>query len=200
MKERLPLRLTDGRHHGPHKVKRPTEVPPGSDGVHADARHVGLLIAPQEVVEVLLAQVVPLAEVLEPLRPALLGLALLGLLQRREDGGAAQQVDDDEQRQQQEPRVVLVHRTAGGGGGAAAAAVPAGHYGASVAVVARACLMVAEGLRSAGKKTEKGGKYIKVVRKRAIGARISLVVRSGSPEDLAPDAYKDAGALNHPHG
>lgn len=124
---RLFLHLTDGRHHSSHEVKRAGEVPPRSDRVHTDARHVRLLVVPEEVVQVLLAQVVLLAEMLEPLRPALLRLAFLRLLQRGEDGGPAEEVDDDEQRQQQEPRVVLVYRT-----GAAAAAAPTCHY---VAVV-----------------------------------------------------------------
>lgn len=126
------LHLTNGWHHSSHEVKRAGEVPARSDRVHADARHVRLLVAPEEAVQVLLAQVVLVAEVLEALRPALLGLALLGLLQRREHGGPAQQVDDDEQRQQQEARVVLVERS-----GAAAAAAPACHYVAVVTVVQR---------------------------------------------------------------
>lgn len=67
---------------------------------------------------------------LEPLRPALLGLPLLRLLQRREDGGPAEEVDDDEERQQQEPRVILVH-----GSGAAAAAAPTCHYVAVVSAL-----------------------------------------------------------------
>lgn len=114
--------LTDGRHDGPHEVKGSGEVPPRSDGVHADPGHVRLLVVPQEVLQVPLAQVVPLGEALEPLRPPRLRLALLGLLQRREDGGSAEEVEDDEERQQQEARVVLVDRSR-----AAAAAAPACH-------------------------------------------------------------------------
>lgn len=117
------LHLTNCWHHSSHEVKGSGEVPPGSDGVHAYARHVRLLVAPQEVVELLLAQVVLLPEDLEPLRPALLGLSLHGVLQRGEDGGSAQEVDDDEERQQQEPGVVLVDRS-----GAAATAAPTCHY------------------------------------------------------------------------
>lgn len=77
--------------------------------------------------QVLPAQVVLLAEELEPVRPALLRLALLRLLQRGEDRGPAEEVDDDEQRQQQEPRVVLVDGTR-----AAAAAAPTCHHVALV--------------------------------------------------------------------
>lgn len=117
--------LTYCRHHSPHKVESPGEVPSRSDRVHSYPRYVCLLVVPQEVIELFLAQVVLLAEMLEPLRPAFLRLPLLGLLQRGEHGGPAQKVHDDEQRQEQEPRVVLVDR-------AAAAAAPACHY---VAVV-----------------------------------------------------------------
>lgn len=112
--------LTDGGDHRPHEVEGSAEVPSRPDRVHADARYVRLLVVAQEVPELLLTQVEPEAEQLEPLRPALLRLALLGLLQRGEHGGAAQQVHDDEERQQQEPSVVVVHRTA--------AAAAQGHY------------------------------------------------------------------------
>lgn len=64
---------------------------------------------------------------LEPLRPALLRLALLWLLQRGEDCGSTKEIEDDEQSQQQEPCVILVYWT-----GAAAATTPTCHY---VAVV-----------------------------------------------------------------
>lgn len=121
------LHLTNGRHHSSHEVKSSSEVPSWSDGVHPDPRYIRLLVVPQEVIQVLLTQVVLLAEQLEPLRPALLRLPLLWLLQRGEDCGATQQIDDDEQSQQQEPRVILVYWT-----GAAAAAAPTCHY---VAVV-----------------------------------------------------------------
>lgn len=67
---------------------------------------------------------------LEPLRPALLGFALLRLFERRENRGSTEQIDDDEQRQQQEPRVILVYRT-----GAAATTAPTCHYVAVVAVL-----------------------------------------------------------------
>lgn len=116
-------RLTNSRHHSAHEVEGSGEVPSWSDGIHTDAGHIGLFVVPEEVVEVLLAQVVLLAEGVEPLRPALLGLSLLGLLQGGEDCGSAQQVHHDEESQQQEPGVVLID-----GSGAAAAAAPAGHY------------------------------------------------------------------------
>lgn len=124
------LHLTNRWHDSPHEVKSAGEVPPRSDRVYADTRHVRLLVVPEEVVQVFLTQVVLLAEMLEPLRPAFLRLSLLRLLQRREDGGATQEIDDDEQRQQQEPRVILVHRTR-----SAAAAAPACHYVAVVTAV-----------------------------------------------------------------
>lgn len=128
--KRLLLHLTNGWHHSSHEVKSAAEVPSRSDCVHTDTRHVRLLVVPEEVVQVFLTQVILLAELLEPLRPALSRLSLLRLLQRREDGGPTKEIDDDEQRQQQEPRVILVNRT-----GAAAAAAPTCHYVAVVTVV-----------------------------------------------------------------
>lgn len=124
------LHLTNGWYHSSHEVKSAGEVPSRSDCVHADPRHVRLLVVPEEVVQVFLAQVVLLAEMLEPLRPALLRFSLLRLLQRGEDGGPAKEVDDDEQSQQQEPRVILVYWT-----GAAAATAPTCHYVAVVTAV-----------------------------------------------------------------
>lgn len=141
------LHLTNGRHHRSHEVKRAGEVPSRSDRIHTDPRQVRLLVVPQEVLQVFLAQVVPLTEMVEPLRPALLRLALLRLLQRGEDGGSTQEVDDDEQSQQQEPRVVLVDRTA-----AAAGAALACHYAAVVAamqLLLGTCGMVFRGEESA---------------------------------------------------
>lgn len=127
---RVMLQLTNRWHHSSHEVKSAGEVPPRSDRVYTDTGHVRLFVVPEEVVQVFLTQVVLLAEMLEPLRPALLRLSLLRLFQRREDGGATQEIDDDEQRQQQEPRVILVNRTR-----SAAAAAPACHYVAVVTVV-----------------------------------------------------------------
>lgn len=124
------LHLTNGWYHSSHEVKSAGEVPSRSDCVHTDARHVRLLVAPEEVVQVFLAQVVLLAEMLEPLRPALLRLSLLRLLQRGEDSGPTKEVDDDEQSQQQEPRVIFVYWT-----GAAAATAPTCHYVAVVTAV-----------------------------------------------------------------
>lgn len=123
------LLLTYGGHHSSHEVKRAREVPSRSDSVHTNTRDVRLFVIPEEVIQLFLTQVVLVAELLEPLRPTLLRLPLLWLLQRREDGGATQEIDDDEQCQQQEPRVILVYWT-----GAAAATAPTCHYVAVVTV------------------------------------------------------------------
>lgn len=124
------LYLTNGWYHSSHEVKSAGEVPSRSDCVHTDAGYVRLLVVPEEVVQVLLTQVVLLAEMLEPLRPALFRLSFLWLLQRWENRGSTKQIDDDEQCQQQEPRVILVYWT-----GAAATTAPTCHYVAVVTVV-----------------------------------------------------------------
>lgn len=124
------LCLTNGGNHSSDEVKSAGEVPSRSDCVHPNPRHVRLLVVPEEVIQIFLTQVVLLAEMLEPLHPALLRLALLRLLQRGEDGGAAQEIDDDEQCQQQKPSIILVYWT-----GAATATAPESHYVVVVAVV-----------------------------------------------------------------
>lgn len=100
--------LTYGGDDGAHEVEGAGEVPAGPQGVDADARGPGCLVAPQEGAQLRQADVEDAAEVVEGPVPAELRRRLRRALEGREDGGAGAQVRRDESGQQQEPPVVLV--------------------------------------------------------------------------------------------
>ncbi len=102
------LQLTDSWNHSSDEIKSPREIPPRSGGVHADSRHIGLLIVPQEVLEVVLTQIVLVGELLDPLSPSLFGELLLRMLERRKHRCPTQQVDDDQQSQHEKSGIVFI--------------------------------------------------------------------------------------------
>lgn len=100
--------LTYGGDDGAHEVEGAGEVPAGPQGVDADTRGHGRLVAPQEGAQLRQTDVEDAAEVVEGPVPAELRRRLRRALEGREDGGAGTQVRRDESGQQQEPPVVLV--------------------------------------------------------------------------------------------
>lgn len=105
------MRLTDSGHYRAHEVESSLEIPASPGSVHTDASPGGLLVGPEEALELPTADVVLAAEEVEAARPAALGLLLLRPLERGEHGGAAHQVHQDEERQHGEARRVLARRT-----------------------------------------------------------------------------------------
>lgn len=104
------MSLTDSGHDSAHEVESSLEIPASPGSVHTDASPGGLLVGPEEALQLPAADVVLAAEEVEAARPAALGLLLLRPLQRREHGGAAQQVQQNEERQHGEARRVLARR------------------------------------------------------------------------------------------
>lgn len=102
--------LTDSGHNSAHEVESSFEIPASPGSVHTDTSPGGLLVGPEEALEVPVADVVLAAEEVEAARPAAPGLLLLRPLQRREHSGAAHQVHQDEERQHGEARRVLARR------------------------------------------------------------------------------------------
>lgn len=98
-------------HHCADKIEGASEVPPWSCAVYSNTYNICLLIVPQKVPQVSLAQIVLLAEVLKPQRPSLFCLFLLRVLQRWKDCGSTQEVKYYQHRQQKESRIVFIERT-----------------------------------------------------------------------------------------
>lgn len=88
--------LTYGGDDGAHEVEGSGEVPARPQGVDADTRGHGRLVAPQEGAQLRQADVEDAAEVVEGPVPAELRRRLRRALESREDGGAGAQVRGDQ--------------------------------------------------------------------------------------------------------
>lgn len=105
---RLKTKLTYCGNYGTDKVESSREVPARSQSVHTDACDEGLLIVPQQSLQVLQVQPVLPGEVSQLFLPALVRPQLRRTLEGGEHQGPTEQVEQDERRQQAKTSIVLI--------------------------------------------------------------------------------------------